>query len=196
MNKSAKGYVIIEVIVVLGIVSLFIVVIGKTLLSVNKLNAMGAKQTKALHYAQESLEIINILKNQVFACTCSYDNCISNTCTSISDGQSCDLFTAYTSCWTEYPRGSIGQSDYYLEKSGSTWQLKPLTSPTEIIAGDPDFERKITIENAMRDSDGNITTPGTTDYNTKKITVTVWYKEKESTHKVNLKTILTAWENL
>ena len=148
-------------------------------------------------YTQESLEIITDLKNDVFACTCSSDSCAGDVCTRAADGQSCDLFSAYTSCWTEYPAGLVGETDYFFEPAGPGWLLKALTGPTETIAGESDMiQRKLTIENLKRDADGNIAETGTPDYNTKKIAVTVWYREKNTTHKINLQTILTAWENL
>ena len=196
MYKSTKGYAILEVIVVLGIISFFIVVIGKTLFLVNTLNATSQKQTKALYYAQESLEIINDLKNDFFACTCGSDNCIGDTCARAIDGQSCSLFSAYTSCWTEYPEGFVGQTDYFFEAVGASWQLKALTGPVETIAGDPDFQRKIIIKNIKRDANGDIADSGTADPNTKQVTVIVWYEARGVVHNIKLKTILTAWENL
>ncbi|MFH0820115.1 MAG: hypothetical protein V1892_03725 [bacterium] len=196
MKKHPKGYIILEVILVIGMVSLIVLSVGKILDTLIRLNKISESQSKALSFAQESLEIMNAIGPANFVCSCNLgDSCSSGTCTRASDSQPCSLFAGYTSCWTAYPKDFVGQTNFYLEKVGTEWQLRVLSTPSETIAADTHFTRKLTIENALRDADGNIASAGTPDSNTKKITVKVWYSERSVVHEVALKTILTAWKN-
>lgn len=196
MKNHPKGYIILEVILVIGMISLIVLSVGKILDTLIRLNKISESQSKALGFAQESLEIMNAIAPLSFVCSSNLgDSCSSGTCTSASDSQSCSLFAGYTSCWTNYPRNFVGQTNFYLEKVGSEWQLRALSTPSETIAADTRFTRKLTIGNVLRDADGNISASGTPDPNTKKITVKVWYNERGVVHEIALKTILTAWKN-
>ena len=80
--------------------------------------------------------------------------------------------------------------DYYVEKSGSPlrWQL---IQGTETIDG---FTRKIVFEGVTRDGSDNIVEiGGISDLNTKKITVTVFWYERNRDHQTELVTYLTNW---
>lgn len=185
-----------EVILVIGMISLIVLSVGKILDTLTRLNKISESQSKALGFAQESLEIMNAIGPENFVCSCNLgDNCFSDTCVRTSDNQSCGLFAGYTSCWTAYPKDFVGQTNFYLEKVGGQWELRALAAPSETIAADTNFTRKLTIENVLRNADGNIASAGTPDANTKKITVKVWYSERGAVHQVALKTILTAWKN-
>jgi len=84
--------------------------------------------------------------------------------------------------------------DYYIDSAGTWHVLSP--SEKEEIANEPKFKRKMNIANAWRDpATNNISEVGTEDTLTKIITVTVWYYDKNSEHSLNLKTILTKWED-
>lgn len=78
-------------------------------------------------------------------------------------------------------------TDYFPQKSGSPpkWML---VQGTETAEG---FTRKVVFANVIRDTNDNIVgTGGTNDPNTKKVTVTVYWKDKE----VKLVTYLTNWK--
>lgn len=177
-----------------AIIAFFVVTIGKSINASTKLTNINTRRALAQSYAQESIEIINSIKHDLFACTCLEDSCSGNICYAV-DGQSCQRFEAYTSCWTEYPSGFSGENNFYLDSSGGTWHLQPLGAGVETISASSTFSRKITIENVNRGADGNIAETGTPDYNTKKITVTVWYDYHGATYSFSLKTIVTAWKN-
>ena len=192
-----NGFSIIEAIVSLGIISLLIISFGKALHAVGTITTISELRTQAISYAQESTELINDIKNDWFACRCASDSCASDTCTRLSDYQTCNLFAVYTSCWTEYPAGLTGHNDFYLnEVSTDEWELAPLNGGVETISTNPTFTRQIIIENVLRDGNGDIASTGTVDYNSKRVTVTVWYEERGNQHEIHLTTLLTAWENL
>jgi len=93
--------------------------------------------------------------------------------------------------WSTSGLGILTTStDYYIQKSGSPekWQF---VEGTEII---DDFTRKIVLESVQRDGADNIVEMGgALDSNTKKVTVTVSWREKNKTHQVELITYLTNW---
>jgi len=81
-------------------------------------------------------------------------------------------------------------TDYYPQATGSPskWQL---VQGTENIDG---FTRKVVFEDVMRDSNSNIVEAGTYDPNTKKVIVTVSWKERGREHKLEIFTYLTNWK--
>lgn len=80
---------------------------------------------------------------------------------------------------------------YHLEKSTDNPPKWNLVLEEETIGS---FVRRVVFENVMRDGSKNIVTSGgTNDPNTKKITVTVSWQEKKRTHQVELVTYLTNW---
>ena len=192
--SDKKGFGIIEIVVTLGIVAVIVLAVGKSLSSVHRLYQASEFKTQALIYAQEPIEIISGLKNDIFACSCTFHSCTATTCTRGSDGQSCDPIGIYTSCWTRYPIYLAGYNRFYLQKSGSLWQLLSLAPGSfESITANPNFSREIIIENLNRDS---ANAAGTPDFNTKKVTVTVYWTERGNPKNISLSTIFTAWENL
>ena len=192
--KNNQGFGIIEIIITLSIAVIIVMVIGQVLASVYKVYHTSELKTLALIYAQQPIEIINGFKNDFFGCICPGDiHC--DTC--IYGGQSCDPLAIYASCWTEYPAGLIGQNRFYLLDSGTSWQLNALSPGIkETITANPNFSREITIENLKRNADGDFDHLGTPDFNTKKVTVTVYWQDRSATKNVSLSTIFTAWENL
>jgi type II secretory pathway pseudopilin PulG len=81
-------------------------------------------------------------------------------------------------------------TDYYIQKSGSPekWQF---VEGTKTIDG---FTKKIVLESVKRDGADNIIgIGGTLDSNTKKVTVTVLWQEKNKSHQIELATYLTNW---
>jgi type II secretory pathway pseudopilin PulG len=196
--SNNKGYSIVEITVVIGIAAVLIVAVSKNLTAIKDLNASSELKTQAAGYAQESLEIITDIKNELFACICwSNGSCVGGTCALFFYPQSCGLFPAYDSCWTEYPVGQTGQNDFSLVPDGTgSWKLNSLGGGRETIATDPRFERQIIITNMSRNAFGELDPSGTPDYNTKKVEVKVWYQERGEEKEFSYKTILTAWENL
>lgn len=81
-------------------------------------------------------------------------------------------------------------TDYYPQATGSPskWQL---VQGTENIDG---FTRKVVFEDVMRDSNSNIVEAGTYNPNTKKVIVTVSWKERGREHKLEIFTYLTNWK--
>ena len=81
-------------------------------------------------------------------------------------------------------------TDYYPQATGSPskWQL---VQGTENIDG---FTRKVVFEDVMRDSNNNIVEAGTYDPNTKKVIVTVSWKERGRDHESEIFTYLTNWK--
>jgi len=81
-------------------------------------------------------------------------------------------------------------TDYYPQatSSPSKWQL---VQGIENIDG---FTRKVVFEDVMRDSNSNIVEAGTYDPNTKKVIVTVSWKERGREHKLEIFTYLTNWK--
>ncbi|XOB42110.1 MAG: type IV pilus modification PilV family protein [Candidatus Nealsonbacteria bacterium] len=81
--------------------------------------------------------------------------------------------------------------NYYIEKSGLPlkWQL---IQGTETING---FTKKIVFKTAKRDGLDNIVEMGgTNDTNTKKITATVSWQERNKDHQIEIVTYLTNWK--
>jgi type II secretory pathway pseudopilin PulG len=82
-------------------------------------------------------------------------------------------------------------TDYYPQatSSPSKWQL---VQGIENIDG---FTRKVVFEDVMRDSNSNIVeSGGTYNPNTKKVIVTVSWKERGREHKLEIFTYLTNWK--
>ena len=82
-------------------------------------------------------------------------------------------------------------TDYYPQATGSPskWQL---VQGTENIDG---FTRKVVFEDVMRDSNSNIVeSGGTYNPNTKKVIVTVSWKERGREQKLEIFTYLTNWK--
>ena len=191
-----KGYSLIEVIIVISIIAMLVVSMGKALILISQTPASARAQIEARSYAQSPLEKINIIKNSQFACTCGGDVCVGNTCTRSSDGQSCTMAAAYTSCWTAYPADLVGVSNFYIDKIGADWELFNMGASEKLVSSDPLVYRRINIVNAERDAAGNIVSSGAIDPNTKLITVSVSFPSRRATSTLELKTMLTAWENL
>ena len=93
--------------------------------------------------------------------------------------------------WDVDGLGKLATStDYYPQATSSPlkWQL---VQGTENIDG---FTRKVVFEDVMRDSNNNIVEAGTYDPNTKKVIVTVSWKERGRDHKLEIFTYLTNWK--
>lgn len=93
--------------------------------------------------------------------------------------------------WNIDGLGKLATStDYYPQatSSPSKWQL---VQGTENIDG---FTRKVVFEDVMRDSNNNIVEAGTYDPNTKKVIVTVSWRERGRDHKLEIFTYLTNWK--
>lgn len=195
LSITPKGFGIIEVIITLALTSVIVIVIGRSLVSLQRVYDASTNRSRAFVHARQPIEIINGLKNAYFGCSCSVDNCSANTCTR-SDGQSCTLAPSYTSCWTEYPKNQIGVTRFEVKRIGSDWLLQPLAGGTsETITGLPPFQRSVNITNLNRNASGDIDPSGTPDFNTKQITVTVNWEDHGQPRQITQTLILTAWEN-
>lgn len=92
--------------------------------------------------------------------------------------------------WASNIAGLTTGSNYYPVISGSKWMLSS-TDPG-VINGR--YTRRVVFENVNRDSSDNIvTTGGTLDANTKKVTAYVSWTERGGTKEINLITYLTNW---
>ena len=93
--------------------------------------------------------------------------------------------------WDVDGLGKLATStDYYPQATSSPlkWQL---VQGIENIDG---FTRKVVFGNVQRDANFNIVeSGGTPDSDTKKVTVTVSWVERERTHQVEIVTYLTNW---
>lgn len=197
LNNS--GFGIIEVIISLALVAIMVVSLGNVLGSIYKLYSAGKYKTQAYSFAQEPIEILNGIKNQHFACVCDDpDDCSSGSCVNVTDGQTCELRDNFTSCWMEYPENVSTVTRYYMQDLGTSWQLTTLTPGTkEIISANPNFSREILIENMLRNDDGDLDEAGTNlDYNTKKISVNVYWTERGTEKSITIHNIFTAWKSL
>lgn len=196
--KKQRGFGIIEVIVALTIVVIVAVVIGRVLASIQRVYNASQLKTEAYTYAQQPLEILNEIKNGEFGCKCgSGASCFGNICTRTSDSQTCPLVEPYESCWTRYPEGLSGSTEFYLQKTGSDWELVALSpGTTESVPENNYFSRKLTIQNLFRDASGNLAQSGTEDYNSKKVTAEVLWTDRGINSNVSLTTFFTAWQNL
>lgn len=194
--SSAHGFSIIEALIAIFIVSIAVVVIGSTFSSAYKLYRAGEMKQIALSYAMESLELVEAYKNDFFSCMCG-SGCTSctaqgQTCATVNDG--------FTSCWTEFPLGyptnPSQNGPLHLENQAGSWEL---ADDEEIISSDNRFARKIEIENLYRDSStGEIrdSATGVLDTNSKRIAVTVSWKERNEQKSATLSSIINAWESL
>ena len=94
--------------------------------------------------------------------------------------------------WNTNGLGALATStDFYPQATGtpSGWQLN---LGTQIVDS---FSRKVVFEDVMRDGNFNIvTTGGTNDPDTKKVTVTVSWQERGRSHQVKLVSYLTNWQ--
>lgn len=87
--------------------------------------------------------------------------------------------------WSVFAGTSTGV-DYYLIFAGSTWA----TTTTNTFI-DSTFERKIVFSDVYRDTNDDIAGSGTLDVNTKKITVTVSWRNKSATTTKSIETYFT-----
>ncbi|MDO8560263.1 MAG: hypothetical protein Q7S23_04505 [bacterium] len=188
-----RGFSVVEGIISIAIAATIVVAIGSLLQRVNATRRASEMRQMADAYAVESIELMTGLKNAAFACRCSVDSCTATSCTRASDHQSCPLLPDFTSCWTEFPAGLAELTPLRLSNTGGSWVL--LAGP-ETIGVDLQFTRTLTIENLRRDVDGNISSTGTVDFNTKKITVTVSWMEGSAPKSLTLSQIVTGWKNL
>lgn len=197
-----SGFGIIEVLVSLSLVVIIIVSLGSVLGAVYKLYSASQYKIQAYSFAQEPIEILNGIKNQHFACVCNNpDDCstVAGFCINNSDGQSCELRDGFTSCWMEYPENMSAATAYFVQDlGGGNWQLSILALGTkETISADPQYTREVLIENLARDGDGNIDPSGTIiNYDTKKVTVNIYWTERGVEKIISLSNIFTSWLSL
>ncbi|HEY4521565.1 MAG TPA: hypothetical protein VJH05_00265 [Candidatus Paceibacterota bacterium] len=84
---------------------------------------------------------------------------------------------------------SVG-TNYYISFASSTsqWNIGSTVAPNV----DSFFERKITVENVFRDSNDNIDlSGGTQDPDTKKVSISVSWRDRNATTTINLSTYLS-----
>lgn len=79
----------------------------------------------------------------------------------------------------------------HLEAAGTTWTFA--AGPEDLTATPPFERREIRVENMDRDASGNLVDLGLgqPDVSTKKITVTLFWSEKEKAKELSLSTVLT-----
>lgn len=197
IQKNNHGFALIEIMLVLSMIIILFAGVGAAFSLFDRLATAGRSKLIANNYAQSALEVVVDEKDGFFACTCATDLCSANICTRSADGQSCTLSLGYQSCWTEYPKDAVGETEFYLDDSGGNWSLMPLgPSAFEEISGDSSYTRKIVIENVKRDVSGNIDPSGTWDFGTKNIIVSVWHEDRGIVSESSLRVMLTAWKDI
>lgn len=92
---------------------------------------------------------------------------------------------------TDWPVNGLGtlnvNTDYYLNKTTDSPPKWNFATGVETMGR---FNRKVVLDQVYRDANGNIAQAGTADSNAKKITATVYWKDK----KVEIITYLTNWK--
>ena len=88
--------------------------------------------------------------------------------------------------WNTDGLRNLSPGIYHLEKSSDVPPKWQLVSGEETVNG---FTREIEIEDVYRDGNDNIAESGDPDSETKKVTVTIFWKDKE----VKIATYLTNW---
>ncbi len=90
--------------------------------------------------------------------------------------------------WTSGGVGSLTIGvDYHPVISGNSWNI---ISDSEIIN---EFTRKIVVDRVYRDSNDNISDSGTEDSNTRKVTVTISWTDRQRGTEESLITYITNW---
>lgn len=194
-----SGFGVIEVVVSLALTAILVVSLGNVIGSVHRIYGVSENKARAYAFAQEPIEILNVIKNEYFACICDISgSCSGDICTSSADSQVCTLRDGYTTCWLLTPKNLLTATTFYVIQDNGVWQLRGLApGARESVLADPFYTREIIIANVPRNVDGNIDPAGTiTNYDTKKITVNVYWNERGIEKNVSISTILTAWQNL
>jgi prepilin-type N-terminal cleavage/methylation domain-containing protein len=93
--------------------------------------------------------------------------------------------------WSENIADLVSGTTYYPVVSGSNWTLN-LNNPG-LIKGL--YTRTVKVENVVRAANSNISTSGTADPDTKKLTVRVSWVETGNTKEVVLTTYITNFQN-
>lgn len=188
--KKQKGFGVVEVLVALALVSIIILVIGKVLISIQRIYQASALKNEAYLYAQESLEVLSATKEDFFGCSSANGSLTSTTCTRYGDGQTCTLVEPYQSCWTQYPEGLASFTKFYLTESGGVWSLNELVGgAVETVPQNNTYTRVITLENAAN-------LDSVVEDNVKQATVQVFWTNRDLVKEVSLSTIFTAWKSL
>ena len=165
-RKSKKGGLLVEIVVVVGIiVGALVAILGlATAFLVTSQVVQQTSQATAL--AQEGLEIVR-----------NYRDGISwNTDNAGIEYDGLGMLTPGTM--------------YHLEKSTDAIPRWKMVAGTETIGI---FTRKIELGAIQRDANSNIVVAGTPDPDTKKVTVTVSWQERERSHEVELAAYFTNW---
>ncbi len=196
--KNQYGVSVVEVLIALSLGALLIVSIGTLVTSIHRLNTAGAFREKALGYARESVELLQLVPPTQFTCVCGVDDllCSSATCTKAANPP-CTLLDGYNSCWLQVPDGltsAQAAGQLMLSNASGSWRLVP---GEEDLAsrGDPGFFRSIALEN---ENDPNNPAPPASPiyFNTKKATITVRWTERGAAKSASLITRLTGWRSL
>lgn len=93
--------------------------------------------------------------------------------------------------WSANIQPLTNGANYYLVVSGNTW-LATDVNPGLLLNR---YERTFRFSEVFRDSNDNISISGTSDPNTKKVTLTVGWRERSATTTVVLDTYLTNFLN-
>ena len=182
---ARPGSVVIEILISLSLAAFLIAVLGNLISAIRRLETAQNFRQRALAHARESLEMVTSLQNELFACLSATPG--PGTCTNIQG--SCTLVAAYNSCWLDL--NTTGP--FHLEEVSGNWQL---VLGGQSVPGDADFFRSLTITNMNRDANGNlVTSGGTPDPNTKKVTAQLSWQERGQPKNFSLSTLLTAWAN-
>ncbi|PLX20776.1 hypothetical protein C0584_04800 [Candidatus Parcubacteria bacterium] len=188
-----KGFILAEVLIAIAVIAFVVVSVNKIMIATKKVSEDGDKRMYALSCAQEWVEAMTAIDNDIFSCVCDNGGVCSGSQCTIA-GQSCNLQEGYNSCWVEYPINTNPSATKYSLAYNTNWQINELDDDFEDCSN-PNYQRKMTIENLQWDEDGNISPTGTVDFNTKKITVTAQFNKGDEYYEEAFSKILTAWKN-
>lgn len=202
------GFTVLEVLVALGLVVVIVVTVANLIIAIQRLQTSGDFRTRALGYAQQSIELVTGAQRQLFGCTCPNGGCTTSTCTA-SDGQSCTVLPGYNganfyACWTTHARDLASGPDLslHLVLNGSTWQLKSgqetgvcSNNQNNLCSIDSDCGTGNTCSLTKAVYTREVDLQNLSDSNQKQVTVVVGWKENGKQNNISLSTVLTAWHN-
>jgi hypothetical protein len=195
-SQMPSGTSVVEVVVALSLTSLLVLSVGNLLNTLHRVREGGGEREVALAAAREGLDLLASERDTFFACHCTSDggpdSCTGNQCTRAIDSQVCALLPSFQSCWTQYPKALMTNGPIALQNTSGVWSL---------VAGEdttvPGITRWVQIENLQRDTSGSlVASGGTTDTNTKKMSVTAQWLERGQPKTLTISSILTGWRTL
>lgn len=153
-QHGSRGIGVVEIVVVVGIVSIIVLSIFQLVVVATRPIAFGSRQAEATYLAEEGIEAVRLLRNE---------------------------------SWTTKIATLTDSATYYPVLVSNAWTLAS-TNPGPINGT---YTRTIVVSTAVRDGSDDISSTGTPDPKTKKVTATVSWVEHGQNQSVILETYLT-----